>query len=102
MMRGRFASAQSAAVEVARRLDPHAAMMPMMESMIVVPTSVLVRFGRWDDVLALPDPPPDRPVQIAWHRFARGVALAHRGDAAGAADERAQLAAAIGAVPHTP
>ena len=101
MMRGRFASAQSAAVEVARRLDPHAAMMPMMESMIVVPTSVLLRFGRFDDVLALPDPPADRPVQNAWHRFARGVALAQKGDAAGAADERARLAAAIGAVPDS-
>ena len=101
MMRGRFASAQSAAQEVAERLDPHAAMMPMMESMIVVPTTVLVRFGRWDDVLALPDPPADRPVQLAWHCFARGVALALQGDAAAAAGERAQLGDAIRAVPDT-
>ena len=101
MMRGRLASAQSAAAEVAQKLDPHAAMMPMMESMIVAPTTVLVRFGRWDDLLALPDPPADRPVQLAWHHFARGVALAQQGDAEGAGSERAQLAAAIRAVPDT-
>jgi tetratricopeptide (TPR) repeat protein len=101
MMRGRFASAQRAAAELAERLGPHADMMPMMESLIVVPTSVLLRFGRHADILALPEPPPEQPVVRAWLRFARGVALAQQGDAAAAREERTQLAQAIRAVPES-
>ena len=44
MMQGRFADAQQAADRVAEQLDPHAAMMPMVESMVVMPVSVLMRF----------------------------------------------------------
>jgi tetratricopeptide (TPR) repeat protein len=101
MMRGRFASAQRAAAEVAERLGPHAAMMPMMESMIVAPVSVLLRFDRYDDLLALPEPPADRPVMRAWQHFARGVAYAKQGDADEAARERGELAAAIRTVPDS-
>jgi len=101
MMRGRFASAQRAAAEVAQQLEPHVAMMPMMESLIVAPVSVLLRFDRHDELLALPDAPADRPVIGAWRHFARGVAHAKRGDADGAARERAQLAEAIRAVPDS-
>src|SRR4030095_1655101 len=88
MMQGRFADAQSAAAELAQRLSPHAAMMPMAESMIVMPTSVLVRFGRHDDILKLPPPPADRPVVTAWWHFARGVGFARTGRAAEAAQGR--------------
>ena len=41
MMQGRFADAQQAAARVAEQLSPHAAMMPMVESMVVMPVSVL-------------------------------------------------------------
>jgi len=73
----------------------------MVESMIVTPVNVLLRFGRHDAILALEEPPPDRPVQRAWHRFARGVALARTGRVDDAAVERKELTAAIAAVPDT-
>ena len=53
MMQGRFGDAQQAAARVAEHLNPHVAMMPMVESMVVMPLSVLLRFGRHTDILAL-------------------------------------------------
>jgi tetratricopeptide (TPR) repeat protein len=101
MMQGRFAEASRAAGELADRLAPHAAMMPMIESMMTMPASVLLRFQRYDDVLKLAKPGDDRPVLVAWWRFARGVALAQTGDIERARTERTALAAAIPRVPDT-
>jgi tetratricopeptide (TPR) repeat protein len=101
MMQGRFGDAKQAADRAAEQLNPHAAMMPMVESMIVMPVSVLMRFSRHTDVLALQAPPAERPVQRAWHHFARGTALAKTGKVEEAAAERALLTTAIAAVPET-
>jgi tetratricopeptide (TPR) repeat protein len=101
MMQGRFGDAKQAADRVAEQLNPHVAMMPMAESVIVMPVSVLVRFGRYGEVLALQAPPPERTVQAAWHHFARGTALAQTGKIDEAAAERNLLTTAIAAVPET-
>ena len=101
MMQGRFADAQQAGARVAEQLAPHAAMMPMVESMVVMPVSVLMRFNRHTEILALQQPPADRPVQTAWHHFARGTALAKTGKADQAEAERTAMTAAIAAVPET-
>jgi tetratricopeptide (TPR) repeat protein len=101
MMQGRFGDAQQAAARVAEQLAPHAAMMPMVESMVVMPISVLMRFGRYGDILALQPPPDDRPVQRSWHHFARSTALAKTGKVDEAAAERKLLTAAIAVVPET-
>ena len=53
--------------------------------------SVLLRFGRHDEVLTLPQPAADRPVMTAWWHFARGVALARTGKIDEAVAERAAL-----------
>ena len=63
MMQGRFADAQQAADRVAEQLAPHVAMMPMVESMVVMPVSVLLRFSKHAEVLALQPPPAERTVQ---------------------------------------
>jgi hypothetical protein len=101
MMQGRLTDARAAAAELAERLAPHAGMMPMMESMMVAPISVLLRFARHDEVLQLPTPQADRPVMIAWWRFARGVAFARTGRVDEALLERDALRAAIGSVPDS-
>src|SRR4029434_10348877 len=93
--------AKQAADRVAEHLNPHAAMMPMVESMIVTPVSVLLRFGRHADILALTEPPADRPVQRAWHHFARGIAMARTGRTDEATTERRNLTGAIETVPTT-
>jgi hypothetical protein len=99
MMRGRLADAKQAAAEVAAKLGPHTQMMPMVESMITMQTSVLLRFARHDDVMALAAPPADHPVETAWWHFARGVALARTGKPGEASSERALLQEAMTKVP---
>lgn len=99
MMRGRLASARQASGEVAERLAPHTRMMPMIESMITTKTSVLLRFAQHDEILALPKPPADHPVEVAWWHFARAVALACNRKPDEAAKERAALTQASTAVP---
>ena len=101
MMQGRFGDAKQAADRAAEQLAPHAAMMPMVESMIVMPISVLMRFSKHSEVLALPAPPADRPVQQSWHHFSRGVALVKTGKVEEAAAERKLLATAVAAVPES-
>jgi len=88
MMRGRLAGARRAAGEVADKMAPHTQMMPMVESLITMKTAVLLRFGRHEEILALPTPPPNHPVEVAWWHFARGVALARTGKADAGAHER--------------
>jgi hypothetical protein len=103
-MQGRFSDAQRAAAHLTEHLGAHVdhlATMPMMESLLVMPVSVLLRFGRDADILALKPPPADRPVQTAWHHFARGVALARTGNVGGAVAERKNLTIAVNAVPKT-
>lgn len=52
-----------------------------------------VRFGRWDEILEVPAPADDLPhARAMWH-YARGRALAARGDVPGAETELARLRA---------
>jgi tetratricopeptide (TPR) repeat protein len=98
MMRGRLAAARRAADEVAQRMAPHTQMMPMVESLITMKTAVLLRFGRYDEILAL-TPPANHPVEVAWWHFARGVALARTGKVEEATKERTALGDASAKVP---
>lgn len=53
-----------------------------------------VRFGRWDEILAVPAPPEDLPhARAMWH-YARGRALAARGEGSAAESELAKVRAA--------
>ena len=101
MMQGRFAKAKQAADQLAEHLAPHAAMMPMGESMIVMPTSVLLRFGKHAEILTLPAPAPEHPVMTAWWHFARGVAFAAGHQADQARTERDALHKATLLVPES-
>ncbi len=53
-----------------------------------MPLEVLVRFGRWDEVLAAAEPPDYLPISRSLRRCARGIAFAARGDAAQARAEQ--------------
>jgi tetratricopeptide (TPR) repeat protein len=66
---------------------------------VAMPYEVLLRFGRWDDVLAAPDHAEHLPFARAIRRAARGVALAAKGDTSAARAEQQAYAAAIKAVP---
>jgi tetratricopeptide (TPR) repeat protein len=69
--------------------------MPDMETAPLAPMMSLVRFGRWDEVLALPAPPPEwRYTTGVWH-YARGLAYNAKGQVADARRELAALEAII-------
>lgn len=62
---------------------------PMTEALVAMPYEVLLRFGRWDDVLTEPDHPDYMPFTRAFRHAARGIALAAKGDAKAARAEQA-------------
>lgn len=66
---------------------------PTVEFFQTIPLLSLVQFARWQDILNEPQPPASLDYSNAiWH-YARGIALANQGDAAGAMAERDALAA---------
>ena len=73
--------------------------LPMAE--FVVPWSVYfsLRFQRWDDVLAIPEPDATLPTARALWRFARAYALASQGKTDAAEAERKAFETARAAVP---
>jgi tetratricopeptide (TPR) repeat protein len=61
----------------------------MADGFVAVPLEVLVRFGRWEDVLAEPANYPESLLFTrAFHHAARAIALAAKGDAASARKEQ--------------
>lgn len=64
---------------------------PAVEFFHTIPLLALVQFGRWEDVLAEPQPPADLEFSNGiWH-YARAVAFAHQEDLASARAERDRL-----------
>jgi tetratricopeptide (TPR) repeat protein len=94
-MQGRYEDALAAAIKLTENVSAAPKeMMPAMESFLTMPTFVRVRFTRWDDVLAAPEPGPEMRLQRAARHFARGAAFAAKKDLPHAEDEeRAFLAA---------
>jgi tetratricopeptide (TPR) repeat protein len=93
-MAGDFAHAKQAADEVASHARSMLHDMPMAETYVPYPIFILVRFHRWNDMLALPAPSPGMAMTNAFWRFARGSAFAAKGQIAKAEAERQILATA--------
>ena len=98
-MAGDFAHAKRAADEVAAHAAPMLHDMPMAETYVPYPIFILVRFHRWDDVLALPAPSAGMAMTNAFWHFARGSAFAAKGQIANAETERQILASALKETP---
>jgi tetratricopeptide (TPR) repeat protein len=99
-MQGRYEDALAAANKLAANLAPAPKeMLPMVEAYRTMPTLVRMRFGRWDEILALGPPSMDTPTHRAiWH-FARGAAFASKKDLSRAEEERREFLAAQKEVP---
>lgn len=70
------------------------------DGFFAVPLEVMVRFGRWDEILAEPDKyPPGMPFVRAFHHAARATAYAAKGDTANARKEQTLFVEAAKAVP---
>jgi tetratricopeptide (TPR) repeat protein len=62
----------------------------LVEAYAAMPLEVLVRFGRWDDILAEPENYADyMPFTRAFHHAARAIAYSAKGDVADARKEQA-------------
>lgn len=101
MMQGQFEPALRAARTVVADIptDYGRENAALVDPYMAIATEVLMRFGRWDDILAEPAPPEYWPITTALWRFARGVALANTGQLAQAQAEREHFAEAANAVP---
>ena len=99
-MQGRSAETLRAARQLASKAPPEMIkQMPDMETVPLAPLVALLRFGRWDDVLAFPAPPRDWPyTRGVWH-YARGVAFSAKGQAGEARRELTELESILQAVP---
>ncbi len=92
MMEGRKALAVSSALKLAERVPVEVAKtMGALQSYLAVPVYTYVRFGMWEEVLALPAPAEGLPFAQAMHHYGRGLAHAALADTAGAREELAAL-----------
>lgn len=69
------------------------------DGFLAAPLEVMVRFGKWDDILKQPEPPEVFPIARALRHHARGIALAATGKATEARDELDELRKAAKAMP---
>jgi tetratricopeptide (TPR) repeat protein len=97
-MGGRYAEAKAAADAMAKRLAPHAKMMPMLDGFILTPLWVDARFGKWDAIEARPEPPKEFVETHVMWRYTRALAFAARGDGGKATAERDLFAAEVSAI----
>jgi tetratricopeptide (TPR) repeat protein len=72
----------------------------LADGFTAMPLEVLVRFGRWDEVLAAPEPPDYLPLARALRHVARGIAFASKGQLEPARQEQQAFVAAKKLVPE--
>jgi tetratricopeptide (TPR) repeat protein len=100
---GRYELALANARELVRELPAEAldAFPEFVEGFLPTPLHVLVRFGKWDEILAEPAPAANRPGTLAFWHYARGLACSALGRLAEAAAEQQAFEAAAAAVPES-
>ncbi len=85
---GQYAEASRAARELQANVQQHIKSMPMVEGFMPYPMFVLLRFGKWGEMLKLPEPDKSQAITTTvWH-YARGIALAATGKVAEAKREQ--------------
>lgn len=95
------------ALQAARRAQDHVApylkdMSNMVDFFYSLPLQIMVRFHRWNEIMALPPVDPSQPVStVAWH-YARALAAAHTSNPESAREELAALRNAAPAMARIP
>ena len=93
-MAGRYADALASAKQTVEHVGPAVKQMPMVEALTVEPLLVYVRFGKWDEILAAPQPDASHTIATVQWRYARACAFAAKGDVASGEAEVKALAEA--------
>jgi tetratricopeptide (TPR) repeat protein len=78
-MNGNYAEASKNAALLVANVGPHVKDMPPLEGFMTIPMAVNVRFHKWSDILATPQPDPAMKITTGFWHFARGMALAGTG-----------------------
>jgi tetratricopeptide (TPR) repeat protein len=98
-MKGNFPEAKQAADKLAAHVRPMLKDMPMLEGFLAIPSAVLVRFEKWNDILKMPQPDSNLKIVTTFWHYARGMALAGTGKPDEAEKEHAAILAAKEATP---
>ena len=99
-MQGRWGDAIRAAETLAAAVGSHVEAMPMMvDAVVQAPLFAMLRFARWDDVLAAARPDDRLLASVAVHHYGRAVTLAARGRREEALKEKAAFEEARAKVP---
>ena len=104
-MAGMREATQTTAQHLSHMVDPALFNAPgglggQMQHVTAIPLLAAVRFGRWDEVLAAPEPAPGFAYPTALRHFARGVAFARTGRVAEAYRELDALAPVAADMPY--
>ncbi|HTD06968.1 hypothetical protein, partial [Undibacterium sp.] len=87
----------AAANKLADLVYPKLKEAPYLDAFYATPALIYTLFDRWDEVLALPEPPFEAPVSTSLWRFARAIAFAGKGRNDEAQQERGKFVAAVSA-----
>jgi tetratricopeptide (TPR) repeat protein len=72
---------------------------PWADGFLAMPLEVLMRFGRWDEILGEPELPEAAPISRSLQHYARAVAYASKGNVASAEREQSAFLEARSRVP---
>jgi tetratricopeptide (TPR) repeat protein len=78
-MNGNYAEAQENAGLLVANVGPHVKEMPPLEGFMTIPMAVNIRFHKWHEILATPQPDPALKITTVFWHFGRGMALAGSG-----------------------
>lgn len=73
---------------------------PFVDPMMLVEMEAMMRFGMWEEILKVPEPPDYHPISRAYRHFARASAFAAQGNIADAEREQSFFKTAVAAVPE--
>jgi len=101
MMEGKYENAIQAANELKRDMPEDAIRNfgNLIEGLMATDYHVMIRFGKWDEILAMPAPPDWWLMTTAVHYYARGIAYSATGQTDMARDEMAKFEEAVSKVP---
>jgi tetratricopeptide (TPR) repeat protein len=99
---GNYAASLQAATRAQDHVAPMIRQMNMLDAFYSLPLQIMVRFHRWDEIMALPQPDASQPVTtVAWH-YARALASASTSKLDQARAELAAMRAAAPAMAKIP
>jgi len=99
-MQGHCEAAKQSATRLADNLRPMAKEMPMVEPFLGIPMAIAARCSKWDELLAMTEPPGQSPVLKAFWMYGRGLALVSTGRTKEAEALQKQLEAILSGTPR--